>query len=698
MNPCDEEQPVDFVLVYPVKPDYFEDEDDLQKWRTKERLRVLFEDAAFREGLKCSEERIGKNVFVKIHCPFDRLCRQAERIKLEMPLKVETGDTEEKESAAKVLSMLFKINQKPSRYLSAPFRVLIADQFLGYEYPDMFFRSALRSLLAEHILNRINIQDKLADSEIEAARTKGLAYMLMKKAFTDYLTFHDKTRRSDSRRTSAVLIDDDDNEDSVSPDRKLSMISEISNIEDHFDFGMQEKGPIDTRAQLAKTWNRFFKPQPMWLIRNYFGEKIAFYFAWEGTLISSLIFPAILGIIIFGIGVPVAIEQFEDDNKHQIPQACTEPVGDEHPVLDENIIKSLIIKLSKCDSPGPDGLITQTLWIFKPALLNNPVGFILNKCLCLVFPFSIVIKEVDFPPVRASAYISYYLEVVKIACDNKLTPWFAFIICLWGTIFLEIWKRVRATQSFRWGVDHFHETEPVRPEFRPTHVRHDPVLNTSEMYYPMYYRLAKYVASACISFLMIFVVLISVTMVIVFRLYVVNDYCPNSEVCQFTLATLAPALMNTISILILGKLFAASFPLAPLIALVTMTIDMRIDATRLLFWNRRPIAYRHHGIGIWFEIIRFVNLCGVVTNGLLITFTSSYGKSENIEWKLVFFIFFEEKSLVTESLIEGMKHNYEKKLKGYKDNNDSPPNSPKNSPKSKHRFAEKYKHLYKRLD
>ncbi|KAG1650596.1 Anoctamin-1 [Nymphon striatum] len=145
-------------------------------------------------------------------------------------------------------------------------------------------------------------------------------------------------------------------------------------------------------------------------------------------------------------------------------------------------------------------------------------------------------------------------------------------------------------------------------------------------------------------------------------------------------------------------LFAASFPLAPLIALVTMTIDMRIDATRLLFWNRRPIAYRHHGIGIWFEIIRFVNLCGVVTNGLLITFTSSYGKFESIEWKLIFFICFEEKSLVTESLIEGMKHNYEKKLKGYKDNNDSPPNSPKNSPKSKHRFAEKYKHLYKRLD
>ncbi|KAG1673584.1 Anoctamin-7 [Nymphon striatum] len=74
--------------------------------------------------------------------------------------------------------------------------------------------------------------------------------------------------------------------------------------------------------------------------------------------------------------------RFEDNNKHQIPQTCTEPVGDEYPVLDENIIKSLITKLSKSDSPGPDGLTSQTLKIFKHQL-HNPVRFILNKCLCL---------------------------------------------------------------------------------------------------------------------------------------------------------------------------------------------------------------------------------------------------------------------------------------------------------------------------
>lgn len=37
-------------------------------------------------------------------------------------------------------------------------------------------------------------------------------------------------------------------------------------------------------------------------------------------------------------------------------------------------------------------------------------------------------------------------------------------------------------------------------------------------------------------------------------------------------------------------MFAAAFPLAPLIALIVNFIDLRIDARRLLWFNRRPLA------------------------------------------------------------------------------------------------------------
>ena len=44
-------------------------------------------------------------------------------------------------------------------------------------------------------------------------------------------------------------------------------------------------------------WNKF---QPLNLIRMYFGEKVAMYFAWTGFYTQSLFIPAIVGILVFG--------------------------------------------------------------------------------------------------------------------------------------------------------------------------------------------------------------------------------------------------------------------------------------------------------------------------------------------------------------------------------------------------------------
>jgi len=44
-------------------------------------------------------------------------------------------------------------------------------------------------------------------------------------------------------------------------------------------------------------------------------------------------------------------------------------------------------------------------------------------------------------------------------------------------------------------------------------------------------------------------------------------------------------------------LFAASFPLAPLLALLTNVIDVRVDAKRMLWMYRRPVAQIRGDIG-----------------------------------------------------------------------------------------------------
>ena len=65
----------DYVLVY--------DNEDYQN----QPARVLYEKELRKEGLDVHSEKLGQYCFVKIVCPFDRLCFEAEQVKLEMPLK-----------------------------------------------------------------------------------------------------------------------------------------------------------------------------------------------------------------------------------------------------------------------------------------------------------------------------------------------------------------------------------------------------------------------------------------------------------------------------------------------------------------------------------------------------------------------------------------------------------------------------------
>ena len=57
------------------------------------------------------------------------------------------------------------------------------------------------------------------------------------------------------------------------------------------------------RELLYEKWMKFGKFLPLWSIRNYFGEKIAFYFAWAGLLVTSLWLPMLFGLGVFSYGV-----------------------------------------------------------------------------------------------------------------------------------------------------------------------------------------------------------------------------------------------------------------------------------------------------------------------------------------------------------------------------------------------------------
>jgi anoctamin-10 len=91
-------------------------------------------------------------------------------------------------------------------------------------------------------------------------------------------------------------------------------------------------------------------------------------------------------------------------------------------------------------------------------------------------------------------------------------------------------------------------------------------------------------------------------------------------------------------------LFAECFPLAPLMILITNTIELRSDIFKISTVFRRPSYIRKRNIGIWQLILKILSVISVFTN-LLFTITFSdnsyksyYGHKLNAGQLLNFFL------------------------------------------------------------
>ncbi|KAK7097648.1 hypothetical protein V1264_004595 [Littorina saxatilis] len=502
-----------------------------------------------------------------------------------------------------------------------------------------------------------------------------------------------------------------------------------------------EDAPLlsDSRKDLDDTWTKPFKFQPLWKIRNYFGERIAFYFAWSGMLCSTLWIPTLFGMCVFFYGMykSATVREGTSTNGTSIVDSFKDLFGD-----------------------------------FKQSF------------------------------------------------DNDITPYFGLVICVWGTVFLEIWKRKKAELAYEWDVEQFEANEPDRPSFTGTRSKKDPVTEEYVWYYPFKRQFIKFCFSFSVLIMMIAMVLISVVAIITYRVIMDIDYCPNIPAAEcLMLTTVLSSVLNAVSILLLSRfynvlarwltewenhrtqtryddalifklfafqfvnsyascfyiaffrgrfdnvgfvnkakytdscegscmtqlsfqvlilmlikpfpkffkdiilvwikkmwrkypnvcqclrklqccsttnqvgdgdieaavangknrarhtqhlqflkhehlkpelgdftldeytekiiqygflmLFATSFPLAPLLALLTNMFDLRVDAKRLLWWYRRPIAHVAQDIGMWYQILLFVNFAGVVSNAFLLAFTSTWGASYSTTGKLIIVIAFE---------------------------------------------------------
>ncbi|KAL1434021.1 hypothetical protein MTO96_012020 [Rhipicephalus appendiculatus] len=349
---------VDYVLVYEcddVSRSYQEAE-----WELHRHYRELYENAMRSEGLQMDQEHIGEYVFLKVHCPVQRLCQEAENVRLDLPLEglliEDNEDDEEQQWIHEKVAAMFDMGVN-SRHL-AP---------IGTHGRQCVTR---RSFLA------------------------GLSYLLMKNVYLDAFVVHERSA------LEPVWVPGEAPPPRPQPLSALKVTDSVHVLDDDRFSPMAPTAAGtsgDTRAALDRQWRKLVGGQPLDSIRDYFGEKISFYFAWD--------------------------------------------------------------------------------------ILKNDTN------------------AVNYTDVNA---IIYTVDVIKAAGDTFLTPFFAFTVCLWGTVFLEIWKRRQASLAHRWNVDHFSAEEPETPQFYGTVAVRDPITGELSWHYPMSHRIAKYCCSVGFFVMMIY--------------------------------------------------------------------------------------------------------------------------------------------------------------------------------------------------
>ncbi|XP_052828220.1 anoctamin-7 [Octopus bimaculoides] len=668
---------IDYILVHPETELVNGNEDCRQK----------FECKLLEEGFHIDKEVINGNVYKIIRCSFKRLCVEAERVRLQMPLSQGKLENFDDQNCLTTALYNYFATDDTVDYVSAPFIMEKIHWFYCYEDPSQFFRPALRSLLTHLILISLDYRDEKSHSEKDQSEKdqsekdlRGLLYLLKHEVYHDSFILHDDIDELEQKTVESQKS----SEDKTSSDTKSESYGHV----------------CDSRHTISKRWTVFWKFQPLWKIRNYFGEKIAFYFAWTGMLMTSLWFPTLFGIFIFCYGLNLRCSQTD------LCIGLTNSSGfyNETSTIDQ--IKRtmndvlLVIRESFDNNITPYFALIICLW--EILLLPN-VGSILQISVlrvCLVG--ASVIGVIVYRVIMSIEYSDNVTEIEGFMITTIASSFLnAVSILLLGTVYTKLankltcWENHRTKSSFDDALIiklfAFHFVNSYSSCFYIAFIRgrflEHGIMGMGASYQDK-------CEGSCMSQLSIQVMILMLTkpfpkflkdviipqvIKIWRRIHVKGNF--DSKVNNIDdgvttegenkKAALETWIQDEERKPVLGDftleeftektiqygylmLFAASFPLAPLIALITNFIDVRVDANRLLWTYRRPLAFISQDIGMWYPILRFINTVGVISNAFLIAFTSHWSETFSLSKRLWVVIGFEHIVYGVKLLIEIM--------------------------------------------
>ncbi|CAB4012900.1 anoctamin-4-like isoform X1, partial [Paramuricea clavata] len=695
---------IDFILVYT------DDTGNQEIDKGNQDIRDIYETNLKRRGLKLEPGAYYVNVYAQLPVLFQK----AEDMNIPMPLK--DNKSPDKPSDKNFFENLYEkykhrdpfVVKNPNvkqQNLNATTTFTNANAAAFEPKNDKyFFDNAERSRMVRRILQltsftRDETPEDIEEHEDDTALEDGhgIEQLCHMGVYESYYPIHDGPLIS--RDNHKVLRDN----------HKVSHDDDMISRDDNVD---------NDRQILQKNWASFsmiFKYQPLDAIRDYFGVRVSFYFAWLGVYTAFLVPAAVVGFLCFLYALATMMS--------------SEPLKE---ICDESN-ERLFYMCPQCD------------------------------------------RHCSFYSLVSNCHYSRFAHLF----DNGATVFFSVFMSIWATLFLEYWKRTEATLAFKWNVyDLLKEYEPLRPAFvcKVNNTKKNPVTEKLEPYLPRVTRVKRSLGALGVVCLMVLVVIGTVIGIVVYRASVLaalyaqsshnvrenakimtsftaavinlifiqiltcvyfkvavlltnwenprtvteyhNSFTLKMYVFEFvnTYSTLfyvaffqtslingTPVKYNRIkgrrieechpagclidvciqlSVIMIGKqiwglviefvypclcnwwkstespnhsalpkdyslqeepefrifyeyldmviqfgfvtMFVASFPLAPLFALVNNFVEIRADAINFVVNYRRRVAEQVKNIGIWFKILEIVTKISVVVNSFVIAFTTDF--------------------------------------------------------------------------
>uniref|UniRef100_A0AAY4D0S3 Anoctamin n=1 Tax=Denticeps clupeoides TaxID=299321 RepID=A0AAY4D0S3_9TELE len=613
----DEKRRIDFVLVYEDESKKeFEKRHAFQKHK---RRREYFESSLMKMGVELEAARSVVNdklIFVKVHLPWDVLCTYAEILHIKMP--IETNDLPSEQSPLRWFIRCFypseDIIHKEQEYFTAPFQKDRLDHFL-VQNKDHFFTPSMRSRMANYILSRAVYEPK--------GKTKfGISKLLDGGVYKAAYPLHDVKKKKYKSESS---------------NERYLLYTEWAN-------------PLS-----------FYKMQPLDLIRKYYGEKIGIYFAWLGFYTFMLTLAAAVGLACFIYGY------YTRETSTWSKEVCDPQIGGEIfmcPRCDKqctywrlNTTCETSQEKEKVPFRGCGkclrlscGIGTVLFWI---ALIIVSVVAVIVYRLAVFFAFSVSlhrdikhIKELEpltgyVTPQMATTVTASLISFVIIMILNVVYE----RVAIWITDF-ELprtrtdYENSLTLKMFLFQFVNYYSSCIYVAFFKGKVVGYP----GQPVYWLGKYRNEECDPGGCLIELTTQLAIIMGGKAIWNNIQeVLLPWVKNlmfRRCSQQTSEQVLPRWEQDYQLQPVGKLglfyeylemviqfgfvtlFVASFPLAPLLALVNNLFEIRVDAWKMTTQCRRMVPEKAQDIGAWQAILQGVAILAVVTNAAIIAFTS----------------------------------------------------------------------------